>query len=110
MSTIQTKPLTRADLLGMPDGKSFELVNGELVEKNVGLLSGRVEGIVFRKIDDHCKSNQLSPVFPGTQEIRGFPDDPQKVRKPDTFFVKKERFPEKLLAGRLPYHRPRSGC
>ena len=93
MSTIQSKPITPEDLLAMPDeGKGFELVDGELVEKNVTLLSSRVEAILLRNVDQFCDSHQLGPVFPGTQGIRCFADDPQRVRKPDVFFVKKERF------------------
>jgi Uma2 family endonuclease len=93
MSAVQAKRLTAEDLLAMGhEGKSFELVNGELVEKNVSLLSGRVEAILLRKVDEHCTTHDLGPVWPGTQGIRCFPDDPHKIRKPDTFFVKKERF------------------
>lgn len=90
---LQSKPLTPDDLLAMGDeGKSFELVNGELFEKNESLLSGRVESILCRLVDGHCSTNDLGPVWTGTQGIRCFPDDPTKIRKPDTFFVKKERF------------------
>ena len=35
MSVIQTKRITPADLLTMPEGKNYELVDGELVERNV---------------------------------------------------------------------------
>lgn len=92
MSVIQSRPLTPDDLLAMPDGKQYELVNGELVEKNVGVLSGRVEIIVIRMLDDFCEPAQAGPVFGGTTGIRCFADDLSRVRKPDAFFVKKERF------------------
>lgn len=93
MSLLQTKPMTPADLLALPDdGRVFELVNGEFVEKNVGVLSGRVEGIVFRRIDDFCEAHQAGQTFTGTTGIRCFPDDPSKVRKPDAFFIRADRF------------------
>src|SRR4051812_27027761 len=92
MSAIQSRTVTPEELLAMPDGKYFELVHGELVEKNVSALSSRVELILGSKINDHCGLNKLGPVFPGTQGIRCFPDDANKVRKPDVFFYKEERF------------------
>jgi Uma2 family endonuclease len=92
MSTVQSKPLTPDDLLAMSDGKSFELVNGELVEKNESVLSSFVEGILLRKLGDFCDSRQAGPVFPSSLGIRCFPADPMKVRRPDVFFVRMERF------------------
>lgn len=93
MSVIP-RPATPNDLLSLPDGQGFELVNGELVEKNVSVLSARVEMIVLRRLDDFCTAHKAGPVFPGTLGIRCFPDDPTRVRKPDAFFVKLERFKE----------------
>ncbi len=92
MSVLQSKPLTPADLLALPDNNNLELVNGEIVEKNVSVLSSRVEGIVFRKLDQFCETNQQGPVFPSSNGIQCFPDEPAKVRKPDVSFVKRERF------------------
>lgn len=92
MSVMHTKIHTPADLLAMPDNNNLELVNGELVEKNVSVLSSLVEGIVLTRLSVFCDSHQLGPVFPGTNGIQCFPDDPLKVRKPDAAFVKKERF------------------
>jgi hypothetical protein len=37
----QQTTFTPEDLLHMPDGKSFELVGGQLVEKNMGFKSAR---------------------------------------------------------------------
>lgn len=85
MSTIQSKPVTPEELLAMPDGKQFELVNGELVAKNVSVLSGRVEGILFYRLNGYCEAYNAGPVFPGTLGIRCFPDDPYRIRKPDVF-------------------------
>ena len=90
MSTVQTKPLTPADLLAMPDGKSFELVDGELVERNVSVLSSYVEGRVIGKLTPFCPKEGM--LFTSTNGIQCFPDDPKKVRKPDVSFVKRRCF------------------
>ncbi|MCI0737708.1 MAG: Uma2 family endonuclease [Gemmataceae bacterium] len=92
MSVLQTKTYTTADLLTMPDNNNLELVNGEIVEKSVSVLSSLVEGIVLTKLNVYWGAQQAGPVFPGTNGIQCFPDDPLKVRKPDAAFVKKERF------------------
>ncbi len=44
MSTVLEKTYTPEDLLAMPDRKSYELVDGHLVERNVSVLSSWVGG------------------------------------------------------------------
>lgn len=98
MSIVLAKPpVTPADLLAMPDGKSYELVDGQLVEKNVSTLSSLVEGLVFAKVFGHCQQNKLGPVWPGTHGFQCFPGHPNKVRKPDVSFVKAGRFTLDML-------------
>jgi Uma2 family endonuclease len=92
MSVMQTKPVTSTDLLAMADGKNFELVNGELVERNVSVLSSRVEAIVVSRLQTYAETHSLGSVFTATNGIQCFPDDPNKVRKPHISFVKRERF------------------
>jgi len=91
MSTVQSRSITPDDLLAMPDGNSFELVNGELVEKNVSVLSSYVEGVLLYKLTDYCKAQQAGFVFPSSLGVRCFSGDPMKVRRPDVFFVRIER-------------------
>jgi hypothetical protein len=50
MSTIVEKTYTPDDLLTMPDAKSYRLVDGHLLERNVSQLSSWVAGRVFRFI------------------------------------------------------------
>ena len=56
MSTLQTKTYTPADLLAMPDSNGVELVQGNLVEKPVSVLSAIVETRMLLKLDDHFAS------------------------------------------------------
>lgn len=88
---------TPADLLAMPDGKSFELVHGQFVEKPVSVLSTAVEAKIIRRLEGHCDDNQLGLVFTSANGIQCFPDEPSKVRKPDASFVKKERMTREHL-------------
>jgi Uma2 family endonuclease len=98
MSTLTKRAITPAELLAMPDGKSFELVDGELVERNVGVLAGLVEAIVCRLVGNYCAETRCGFVWTGTTGSRCFSDDPNRVRKPDLAYVRKERFREEYLA------------
>ena len=93
MSTLQVAPYTPEDLLAMPDGKGHELVNGSLVELNVGSLSSWIGGRLFRLISNFVEANGLGWVWPAENGIQCFPDDPNKVRKPDASFIRKGRLP-----------------
>jgi len=104
MSTVETRH-TPKDLLRMPDAASFELVDGQFVERNVSVLSSLVEGIIFRRLDRFCEEHDRGRVWPRTLGIQCFPDDPNKVRNPDVAFVRKERLrPGHLEEGFLSIH------
>jgi Uma2 family endonuclease len=78
--------MTAADLLRHPEEKRYELIRGQLVEKEMskksswcGLrLGGRLEAFVERK--------RLGWVFGADQGFTCF-DDPGMVRKPDASFI-----------------------
>jgi Uma2 family endonuclease len=94
---LANPPVTPADLLAMPDGKMYELVDGQLVEKNVSTRSSPVEGLLFGDVFAHCRHNKLGPAWPGTHGFQCFPGHPNKVRKPDVSLVKAERFAAEML-------------
>ena len=89
---------TPEDLLAMPDGKDYELVDGELVERNVSALSSWVAGQVFLRLGNHVMANALGTVWPADNGFQCFPDAPGKVRKPDASFIGRERFAPGQLA------------
>jgi len=94
MSTIVEKTYTPEDLLAMPDGKSYELVEGHLVERNTSVLASWVGSRLSRFIDIFVEENQLGWSWHADLGFVCFPDAPGKVRKPDVSFVRKERLPE----------------
>lgn len=98
MIQVLTKPeITPEDLLDMPDAAGYELVGGQLVERNVSTLSALVEGLVYEMIQGYVRPNKLGLVWPGTLGIQCFPRHPKMVRKPDVSFVKADRLSAKLL-------------
>jgi Uma2 family endonuclease len=84
---------TPEDLLAMPDGKLYELVNGRLVELKVSLLSSWVGGEIYGRLREYCRTHNAGWVWPADSGIQCFADDPNRVRKPDSYFVRRNRLP-----------------
>jgi Uma2 family endonuclease len=98
MSTIASKrEITPAELLAMPDEAKFELVDGELVERNVSVLSSLVEFLIISQLDAYRLATQAGLIWPSSLGYQCFPDAPNKVRRPDVSFVRRERFAQKHM-------------
>jgi Uma2 family endonuclease len=98
MCAVAEKPqLSPDELLALPDEKRFELIDGELVERNMGVLSGWVAGQILGLLRQHCQGDQLGWTFPSDAGYQCFPDSPRTVRRPDVSFVRKGRFPGEQL-------------
>ena len=89
------------DLLTLPDGEHFELVDGRLVETDMGAeaswIANRVGMLVTRFADEH----KLGEVFNAECGYQCFPDDPARVRKPDVSFIARERLAGGIPAGHI---------
>jgi Uma2 family endonuclease len=90
-AAISGATYTPDDLLLMPEGDRFELINGQLRERIKNVWSSYVAGELFGRINEVCKAEKLGWVFPGGVGYRCFADDPNKVRKADTSFFRGER-------------------
>ncbi len=77
----------------MPEGKRFELVNGRLVERNMGAESSEVAGELLLVLGLHCKKHDLGRFWPADNGYQCFPHAPGLVRRPDVSFIKKGRLP-----------------
>ena len=84
---------TPDDLLAMPDGKSYELVHGQLVERNMGSESSFVGGELYLRLKLHCRDHKLGLVWPADNGFQCFPHDPGLFRRPDISFVRRGRLP-----------------
>ncbi len=89
----EARRYTPEDLLAMPDGKSYELVNGRLVERKMGAESSRVGGRLFSRLERFCEEHNLGIAWPADNGYQCFPHAPGLVRKPDLSFVKSGRLP-----------------
>ena len=86
--------ITPEELLNIPDNASMELVDGHIVEKNVSIESSKIELIVGSKFEVYLEANPVAEAFPASLGYQCFPDDPDKVRKPDATVVRNERLDE----------------
>jgi Uma2 family endonuclease len=92
MSTItEPRTYTPDDLLRMPDGDRYELVDGKLVEINVSALSSLVANKLLSRITVFCELNPLAWVFGADCGYQCFPRHPRKVRKPDGSVLLRDR-------------------
>jgi Uma2 family endonuclease len=97
MSATISTSYTAEDLLKMPDGDRYELVDGQLVERDMGTKSNWIAGKLFRLIADYAESNGLGWGLPTDNSYQCFPGRPNQVRKPDVSFIRLGRLPNEEL-------------
>ena len=88
---------TPEDLLDLPDSESFELVRGQLVERNMGIESSWISSGLLVRLWRFCEDQDIGWVLPPDCGYQCFPHDPRMVRKVDVSFVRKGRFPGDVL-------------
>lgn len=93
--------VTPDDLLKMEQQGLFELVDGELIEKPMGSLSGETAVIVSSQLYPFIRSRGLGKLFSETS-FRCFPDKPNQVRRPDIAFIASGRLAKVPVEGHIP--------
>ena len=93
----EARRYTPEDLLAMPDGKSYELVDGHLVERKMGAESSWVGGRLYLRLALFCQEHDRGNVWPADNGYQCFPHRPSLVRRPDVSFVRFGRLPGDIL-------------
>ena len=94
MTTVSSAPpFTPEDLLKLPDAVNYELVDGNLVERNMGMKSSMIAMRLGAKIELSFGDSPIGHLFGADAGYQCFRDAPDKVRKPDVSFVRFGRFP-----------------
>jgi len=80
-------------LLDLPDGISYELVGGELLERKMGMETSLVGGRLLSRLGRFCDEHAIGWAFNAENGYQCFPHEPGLVRRPDVSFVRYGRFP-----------------
>ena len=91
---------TPEDLLALPDAGRYELIDGQLVERNTGAKSSYVAARLVRLLGLVTDAQELGLLFGSDCGYQIFADDPGRVRFADGSFIRR---------GRLPHDTPPEG-
>ena len=82
------------DLLAMPDGEGYELIDGIPVEKHMGAKSDLIALRLGGWLEQFCREHKLGHVFGWTTGYRCWTgkNGRPRVRKPDASVVRSGRF------------------
>lgn len=93
-TTIEAPLVTPDELLKLDDGILYELVDGQLVEKHMGVEASEVATVLTELLSAFNRKNKVGHVYTETT-IMCFPKYPDRIRRPDICLVKAGRFPNK---------------
>ena len=83
--------VTPEELLRLPDGAGFELIDGELVERQVSRESNLVAARVIAKLVNAIDVTGEAEVYTSAMGYPCFADRPSLVRKGDASMIRQER-------------------
>jgi Uma2 family endonuclease len=81
------------DLLRMPDGERYELIDGTPKELSVGAESNEIAGLLLTAFNNFIRPARLGRAYPAQTGFQCFPGRPNHVRFPDVAFVDAARVP-----------------
>jgi Uma2 family endonuclease len=87
-----TAPITPEDFLHLSDAGLYELVDGRLVERHMGLESSSVAARILFLIALFLKDHPLGHLFESEASYQCFPHAPKQVRRADVSFIRAGRF------------------
>src|SRR5262249_32109309 len=86
--------LNPEELLALADSGGYEVIDGQLVEKNMGAEAAVVGANVITALNQYTRPRRLGRVFAQDCGYQIFPEDPNRVRKPDCSFIGEEHLPQ----------------
>ena len=86
-------PYPPEDLLALPDKGRYELIDGQLVERNMGARSSYVAAKLLRLLGLLTDAEELGLLFGSDCGYQIFADDPSRVRYADGSFMRRGRLP-----------------
>src|SRR5215475_3008670 len=95
--SVASQRYTPEDLLAMPDSHRFDLVDGQLVERNMGAESSWIALQINSRLCSYAETSQPGLVLGPDCGYQIFQDDPNRVRFPDGSFIRSGRLPNDAL-------------
>jgi Uma2 family endonuclease len=97
---VEERLSTSEDAFIVGDQRGFELIDGQLKEKSMGMEAGAVGARILSLLQTHVKAHSLGHVINSECGYQIFADRPTRIRKPDGSFVAHGKLPdEKLFRG-----------
>lgn len=97
IAVLERPKITPAELLERPDRDQYELINGELVERNMGWQSSRIGSKLLALLETYVAEHNLGWVNGADAAYQCYedalPEDPDRIRKPDVSFIRLDRLP-----------------
>jgi Uma2 family endonuclease len=92
IQVVTPRQYTADDLLVIPEAHRFELIDGALVERDMGAESSLIGGQLFRLVGNYVAPQKLGHMFTSECGYQIFPD-PNRVRYADGSFIARGRLP-----------------
>jgi Uma2 family endonuclease len=100
---LNDSTLTPDELLRMPDGKHYELLEGRLVEKQMGAKASYVSRRCAMYLGEFCEQKRCGWLLESETGYHCFPRKRKTVRKPDISFIRLGRLEnEEIPDGHVP--------
>jgi Uma2 family endonuclease len=87
-------PHTPEELLTMPDGHRYDLIDGNLVERGTGGQAGLIAAVIIQQLVPYIDAHDLGFVYSGKCGYQIFPGRPKSVRFPSCSFIARGRLPD----------------
>ena len=81
------------ELLNLPDGPRYELIDGQLVERKMGARTSLVAASIIHLLRQHAHTHGLGLIFATDCGYQIFANQPGRVRFPDASFIRRGRLP-----------------
>jgi len=89
--------ITPEALLKIPDAIKYELVDGQLVERQMGSESSEICGRILVQIGIFLLKHKLGHLLASEGSYQCFANAPRKVRRPDASFIRNGRLKDERV-------------
>ena len=90
--------VTPEELLAMPDGGHYELIDGELKERKASVLTSLISAHVSGMLSNHCRALNLGWILSSKLGYRCFPWKPDRIRLASVSFFRADRVSKERLS------------